>query len=149
MDIQITTQEWTLEEYSAVKISTLNLQVCSWQRSAFTLTLYKKIVILLVSVTALLYQLKETIGIFANGHYGSSENLAKNINNVLSDLNASIWICLIFQMQGIFPGVEFLRTLSRFKRKKEKLFSNVHVLHKMLHQKVSRHTHAVNMKEMN
>ena len=103
MDIQITAQEWTLEEYSAVKISTLNLQVCSWQRSAFTLTLYKKIVILLVSVTALLYQLKETIGIFANGHYGSSENLAKNINNVLSDLNASIWICLIFQMQGIFP----------------------------------------------
>ena len=101
----------------------------------------------MVSVTALLYQLKETIGIFTNGHDGSSENVAKN--NVLSNLNASIWICLIFQMQGIFPGVEFLRTLSRFKKKKEKLLSNVHVLHKMLHQKVSHHTHAVNMKEMN
>ena len=103
----------------------------------------------MVSVTALPYHLKETIGIFTNGHDGSSENVAKNINNVLSNLNVSIWICLIFQMQGIFPGVEFLRTLSRFKKKKEKLLSNVHVLHKMLHQKVSRHTHAVNMKEMN
>ena len=103
----------------------------------------------MVSVTALLYQRKETIGIFTNGHDGSSENVAKNINNVLSNLNASIWICLIFQMQGIFPGVEFLRTLSRFKKKKEKLLSNVHVLHKTLHQKVSHHTYAVNMKEMN
>ena len=103
----------------------------------------------MVSVIALLYQLKETIGIFTNGHDGSSENVAKNINNVLSNLNASIWICLIFQMQGIFPGVEFLRTLSRFKKKKEKLLSNVHVLHKTLHQKVSHHTYAVNMKEMN
>ena len=97
----------------------------------------------------MVYQLKETIGIFTNGHDGSSENVAKNINNVLSNLNASIWICLIFQTQGIFLGVEFLRTLCKFKKKKLKLLSNVHVLHKTLQQKVSHHTHAVNMKEMN
>ena len=37
----------------------------------------------------------------------------------------------------------------QIQKEKEKLLSNVHVLHKTLHQKVSHHTHAVNMKEMN
>ena len=35
-------------------------------------------------------------------------------------------------MQATFPGIEFLRTLSRFKKIKGNLLSDVHVLHKTL-----------------
>ena len=34
------------------------------------------------------------------------------------------------QMQATFPGVEFLRILLRFKKRKEDSLSYVHVLHK-------------------
>ena len=40
---------------------------------------------------------------------------------------------LICQMWAIFHGVEFLRTLSRFKKRKENSSSYVHVLHKTRH----------------
>ena len=39
---------------------------------------------------------------------------------VLSNLIASIWTRSICQMQATFPGVEFLRILFRFKKRKEK-----------------------------
>ena len=49
---------------------------------------------------------------------------------VLSNLIASIWTRSICQMQATFPGVEFLRILFRFKKRKENSSSYVHVLHK-------------------
>jgi len=42
---------------------------------------------------------------------------------------ASIWPRSIRQVWAIFPGAEFYRTLSRFKKKKENSSSYVHVLH--------------------
>ena len=55
-----------------------------------------------------------------------SENVCKKINYLI----ASIWTCSICQMQATFPGVEFLRLLLRFKKRKENSSSYVHVLHK-------------------
>ena len=49
---------------------------------------------------------------------------------VLSNLIASIWTRSICQMQATFPGVEFLRILFGFKKRKENSSSYVHVLHK-------------------
>ena len=43
----------------------------------------------------------------------------KNLICVLSNLIASIWTRSICQMQATFPGVEFLRILFKFKKKKE------------------------------
>ena len=48
---------------------------------------------------------------------------------VLSNLIASIWTCSICQMQATFHGVEFLRILFRFKKRKENSSSYVHFLH--------------------
>ena len=39
-------------------------------------------------------------------------------------------------------------TLSRFKKREKNLLSNVHVLHKTLHQEVLRGSRAVDIKEM-
>ena len=49
---------------------------------------------------------------------------------VLSNLVESIWTRSICQMQATFPGVEFLRILFRFKKRKENSWSYVLVLHK-------------------
>ena len=46
---------------------------------------------------------------------------------------APIWTCSMCQMQATFPGVEFLRTLSRFKKGKENLSLCVDVLQKTNH----------------
>ena len=52
------------------------------------------------------------------------------------------------QVQATFPGVEFLRTLSRFKKRKENLSSCVDVLQKTNHIGVSPRGHSVDVKEM-
>lgn len=70
------------------------------------------------------------------------------------------WICVRSNVSRLFgpaqivkcrpaisPGVEFLRTLSRFKKGKENLPSYVHFLHKTSHYEVS-HRCAVNVKEI-
>ena len=59
-----------------------------------------------------------------------SENVGKKRICVLSNLFASTWTRSIRQMQATFPGVEFLRILVRFKKRKENSSSYVHVLHK-------------------
>ena len=51
-------------------------------------------------------------------------------------------------MQATFPGVEFLRMLFRFKKRKENPWSYVHVLHKTSNLEVSRRSRAVDVKEM-
>ena len=50
----------------------------------------------------------------------------------------------IRQMWATFPGVEFLRELSRI----ENLFSYLHVLYKTSHLEVSRRSRAMDVKEM-
>ena len=70
------------------------------------------------------------------------------------------WICVRSNLSRLFepaqivkcrpaisPGVEFLRTLSGFKKGKENLSSYVHFLHKTSHYEVS-HRCAVNVKEI-
>ena len=52
------------------------------------------------------------------------------------------------QMQATFPGVEFLRILLRFKKRKEDSLSYFHVLHKTWNWEVSRRIRAVDVKEM-
>ena len=47
-----------------------------------------------------------------------------------SNFISSIWTRSICQIRATFPGVEFLRTSSKFKKIKENLLSDVHVLHK-------------------
>ena len=59
-----------------------------------------------------------------------SENVAKKLIFVLSNLIASVWTRSICQMQATFPGVEFLRILFKFKKRKENSSSHVHVLHR-------------------
>ena len=49
---------------------------------------------------------------------------------VLSNFIVSIWTHSICQMQATFTGVEFLRILFRFKKRKENSSSYVHVPHK-------------------
>ena len=70
------------------------------------------------------------------------------------------WICVRSNLSRLFepaqivkcrpaisPEVEFLRTLSRFKKRKENLSSYVHFLHKTSHYEVS-HRCTVNVKEI-
>ena len=66
----------------------------------------------------------------------------------LSNLIASIWSPSLCQIQASFPGVEFLRVLSRFKKRKENSSLYVHVLHKTSHLEVARRSRAVTVKEM-
>ena len=65
----------------------------------------------------------------SNDDEDGSENVAKKIKYVLSNLIASIWTRSICQVQATFPGVELLRIIFKFKKRKENL-SYVHVLHK-------------------
>ena len=91
------------------------------------------------------------LGTLSNDDDDGSENVAKKLNSfkncVLSNLLASIWTRSICQMQATFPGVEFLRILFRFKKRKENSSSYVHVLHKTSNQEVSRRSRAVDVKE--
>ena len=50
-------------------------------------------------------------------------------------------------MQTIFSGVEFLRILSRFKKRMENSSLYVHVLQETLHQEVSSRSRAVDVNE--
>ena len=67
---------------------------------------------------------------------------------VLSNLIPSIWTRSICQIQVTFPGVEFLRILFKFKKRKENSLSYVHVLHKTSNKDVSRRSRGVDVKEM-
>ena len=59
-----------------------------------------------------------------------SENVSKKMILHSFNLIASIWTRSICQMQATFPGVQFLRILFKFKKRKENWSSCVHVLHK-------------------
>ena len=59
-----------------------------------------------------------------------SENVGEKMSSRSFKLNRSIWTRSKYQMQATFPGVEFLRILFRFKKRKENSSSHVHVLHK-------------------
>ena len=48
-----------------------------------------------------------------------SENVAKKCICVLSNFIASIWTRSICQMQETFRGVEFVKNLFKFKKRKE------------------------------
>ena len=72
-----------------------------------------------------------SVGTLSNDHDNhGSKNVAKKLICVLSNLIASVWTRSICQMQATFPGVEFLRILFKFKKRKENSSSYVHVLHK-------------------
>jgi len=73
---------------------------------------------------------KLSSGTLSNDDDDGSENFAKKRICVLSNLIASVWTRSICQMQATFPGVEFLRILFKFKKRKENSSSYVHVLHK-------------------
>ena len=59
--------------------------------------------------------------------------VVKKKSCVLAKFIVSFWTRSICQLWAIFPGVEFLRTLSMFKKRKEDSSSYVHVLHKTSH----------------
>ena len=61
---------------------------------------------------------------------GGSENVAKKMNLSSFKLNRVYLDPIKCQMQATFPGVELLRILLRFKKRKEDSSSYVHVLHK-------------------
>ena len=58
---------------------------------------------------------------------GSEKVAKKDIIYVLSNFLASIWTRSVCKMEATFSGVEFLRTLSRFNKRKEKSQTYVHV----------------------
>ena len=60
-----------------------------------------------------------------------SENVGKEMNLRSFKLITSTCTRSICQMQATFPGIEFLRILFRFKKRKENSWSYVHVLYKM------------------
>ena len=73
---------------------------------------------------------RRLLGTLSKDDDDGSKNAGKKWICVLSNLIASIWTRSICQMQATFPGVEFLRILFRFKKRKENSSSYVHVLHK-------------------
>ena len=62
--------------------------------------------------------LPQILGTLSNDDDYGSENVAKKLICVLSNLIASVWTRSKFQMQATFPGVEFLRILFKFKKRK-------------------------------
>ena len=64
------------------------------------------------------------LGTLSKDDDDGSENVAKKMNL------RSTWTLSICQMQATFPGVEFLRILFKFKKRKENSSCHVHVLHK-------------------
>ena len=73
---------------------------------------------------------KKIMGTLSKDDDDGIENVGKKMICVLSSLIASIWTRSICQMQATFPGVEFLRILFRFEKRKENSSSYVHVPHK-------------------
>ena len=61
---------------------------------------------------------------------GGSGNVAKKMNLSSFKLNRVYLDPIKCQMQATFAGVEFLRILCRFKKRKEDSSLYVHVLHK-------------------
>ena len=77
------------------------------------------------------YISEESIRDLKQGRHDGSENVGKKKwICVFSNLIASIWTRSLCQMQATFPGVEFLRILFWFKKRKNKSSSHVHVLYK-------------------
>ena len=70
------------------------------------------------------------LGTLRNDDDDGSENVAKKMNLSSFKLNRVYLDPIKCQMQATFPGVEFLRILLRFKKRKEDSSSYVHVLHK-------------------
>ena len=68
------------------------------------------------------------LGTLSNDDDDGSENVAKKMNLSSFKLNRVYLDPIKCQMQATFPGVEFLRILLRFKKRKKD--SSVHVLHK-------------------
>ena len=91
---------------------------------------------------------RKLLGTLSDDDDDGSENVSKKIIYFLSNLIASIWTRSICQVQATFPGVEFLRILFRFKKRKENSSLYVHVLHKRSNWEVSRRSRAVDVKEM-
>ena len=71
-----------------------------------------------------------SLGTLSNEDDDGSENVTEKMNLRSFNLIASIRTRSICQMQATFPGIEFLRSLFRFKKRKENSSSYVHVLHK-------------------
>ena len=70
----------------------------------------------------------------SNDNDDDNENVAKKIELVsFQTISRLFWPGQFCQMWAIFPGVEFLRNLSLFKKRKENSSSYVHVLHKTSH----------------
>ena len=88
------------------------------------------------------------LGTLSSDEDDSSENVAKKMNLRSFKLNHVYLDPLNMSNAGDFPGVEFLRILFKFKKRKENSWSYVHVLHKTSSQEVSRRSRAVDVKEM-
>ena len=91
---------------------------------------------------------RDVLGTLSNDDDDRSENVAKKMNLSSFKLNRVYLDPIKCQMQATFPGVEFLRILFRFKKRKEDSSSYVHVLHKTSNWEVSRRSRAVDVKEM-
>ena len=91
---------------------------------------------------------RDVLGTLSNDDDDGSENVAKKMNLSSFKLNRVYLDPIKCQMQATFPGVEFLRILFRFKKRKEDSSSYVHVLHKTSNWEVSRRSRAVDVKEM-
>ena len=83
------------------------------------------------TVMCVFHFLRYSVGTLRNDddNHGS-ENVAKKLICVLSNLIASVWTRSICQIQATFPGVKFLRILFRLKKMKENSSSYAHDLHK-------------------
>ena len=73
--------------------------------------------------------LRNLLGTLNKDDDDGSEKVGKNVNLGSFKLIASGWTRSICQMQATFPGVEFLRILFKFKKRKENSSSYVYVLH--------------------
>ena len=88
------------------------------------------------------------LGTLSKDDDDGSENVVKKMNLRSFKLNRVYLIPLNMSNAGDFPGVEFLRILFRFKKRKGNSSSYVHVLHKTANLEVSRRSRAVDVKEM-
>ena len=70
------------------------------------------------------------LGTLSNDDDDGSEDVVKKRNLRSFELNHGYLDPLNMSNAGEFPGVEFLRILFKFKKRKENSSSYVHVLHK-------------------
>ena len=85
---------------------------------------------------------------FSNGEADGSENVPiKMDSRFFSNIITIIPTRFICQMQMKFPGVEFLKTAPKFRKRKKNSSSCVHVVHNTSHQKISRPGRAVTTKK--